>query len=159
MIKINYPKLLASILICQLAGIIGSLFTVSSITSWYSAINKPLFSPPNWILGPVWITLYFLMGVSLYIIWDNKRKDKISKTAIRWFIIQLILNTLWTIIFFGLKSPLGAFIEIIILWISIFLTIKYSYKISKTAAYLLIPYILWVSFAAMLNLAIYLANN
>jgi translocator protein len=153
--KINYLKLITSIIICELTGFIGSFFTVSSVSTWYLTLNKPFFNPPSWLFGPVWIILYFLMGMSLYVVWNNKKKNK---QALWIFGIQLILNALWSIIFFGLKAPLFAFIEIILLWIAIFLTIKYFYRTSKTAAYLLIPYILWVSFAAILNFAIYYLN-
>jgi translocator protein len=156
MVKINYFKLITSIIICQLAGIIGSFFTVSSVSTWYLTLNKPFFNPPSWVFGPVWITLYFLMGISLYLIWNNYNKD--SKLAVTFFSIQLVLNSLWSILFFGLRNPLLAFIEIIVLWAFILLTIIYFYKKSKTAAYLLIPYILWVSFAAILNFAIYYLN-
>lgn len=153
MIKINYWKLIASIIICQLIGIIGSFFTISSVSTWYLTLNKPSFNPPGWIFGSVWTILYLLMGISLYLIWNKK-----SKTAIIFFVIQLFLNLSWSILFFGLKSPLLAFIEIILLWLAILLTIIITYKISKPAAYLLIPYILWVSFAIILNLFIVILN-
>ncbi len=158
MAKINYWKLVASIIICQLAGIIGSFFTVSSVSTWYLTLNKPFFNPPSWLFGPVWITLYFLMGISLYIVWNKGIGSKEAKIAISIFGVQLILNTLWSIIFFGINSPLFAFIEIILLWIAIVMTIVYFYRISKTASYLLVPYLLWVSFAAILNFAIYYLN-
>ena len=149
-------KFIASIVITQLAGILGSLFTITNVNSWFSTINKPFFNPPNWLFGPVWTLLYLLMGISLYLVWSKGFKK--HKTAIYIFGIQLILNSLWSILFFGLKSPLFAFIEIIFLWAAILLSIIKFYKISKPAAYLLIPYILWVSFAAVLNLAIVLLN-
>ncbi len=158
MIKINYWKLAASILICQAVGIIGSFFTVSSVNTWYLGLTKPVFNPPNWIFSPVWITLFFLMGISLYIIWEKGIKTRQSKTALLIFSIQLALNALWSILFFGLKLPLYAFIEIIFLWAVILLSIIFFYRISKTAAYLLIPYILWVSFAAVLNYFIVYLN-
>lgn len=158
MLKINYYKFITSVIICQLAGIIGSFFTISSVSSWYLTLNKPIFNPPSWIFGPVWITLYLLMGISLYIVWDKGITNKQSKIAVSIFAVQLVLNSLWSIIFFGLKNPLLAFIEIIILWIAILLSIKYFYKISKKASYLLIPYILWVSFAAILNFSIFYLN-
>ncbi|MEK6969392.1 MAG: TspO/MBR family protein [Nanoarchaeota archaeon] len=158
MIKINYWKLAISIVVCQLAGFIGSFFTVSSVSTWYLTLNKPFFNPPSWLFGPVWISLYFLMGISLYLIWKKGIKNKQSKTAVSLFGVQLILNSLWSILFFGLRSPLFAFIEIITLWIAIILTIKYFYKISKVASYLLIPYMLWVSFAAILNFFIFYLN-
>lgn len=153
----KWIKLIISIVIAQLAGIIGSLFTVTSGNSWYSSITKPSFNPPNWIFGPVWTLLYLLMGISLYFIWTSK-KSKNRKIALYFFFTQLVLNSLWSILFFGLQNPLLAFIEIIILWIAILLTILYSFKVKKTAAYLLIPYILWVTFAAILNFSIFILN-
>jgi tryptophan-rich sensory protein len=162
--KINYLKLIASIIICQLAGIIGSIFTISSVNTWYTKLNQPVFNPPSWIFSPVWISLYLLMGISLYIIWNKKTVLKIKSKIKTWkialwvFGIQLVLNSLWSILFFGLKSPLLAFIEIIFLWISILLTMIYFKKFSKISFYLLIPYILWVSFALILNLSYVILN-
>ena len=153
----KWLKLIFAILISQLAGIIGSLFTITSTKSWYTTIIKPSFNPPNWIFGPVWTLLYLLMGISLYLILTTK-KSKNRKIGLYLFFTQLVLNTLWSILFFGLQSPLFAFIEIIILWLAILLTIIYFYKINKKASYLLIPYILWVTFAAILNLSIYSLN-
>lgn len=158
MLKINYWKLVASIVICQLAGIIGSFFTVSSVSTWYLTLNKPFFNPPSWLFGPVWITLYFLMGISLYIVWNKGIRSKEAKIAVSVFGVQLILNFLWSIIFFGLKLPSFAFIEIILMWLAIIATVVYFYRISKVASYILIPYLLWVSFAAILNFAIYYLN-
>ncbi len=151
-------KLIISILICQGAGVLGSLFTSPAITTWYASIQKPSFNPPNWIFAPVWTLLFLLMGISLYLIWDKGLENKKAKTAIFLFAIQLVLNILWSIIFFGLKSPLYAFIEIIMLWFAILFTIISFYKISKTAAFLLLPYILWVSFASVLNFSILTLN-
>lgn len=159
MFKISYLKLFLSIIICQLPGIFGSLFTASSVSDWYQLLNKPSFSPPGWIFGPVWITLYFLMGISLYLVWTSKTRNKtLFKTALIIFSVQLVLNAFWSLLFFGLKSPLFAFIEIIILWISIVLSIIYFYRISKLSSYLLIPYLLWVTFASVLNFSIYFLN-
>ncbi len=160
----SFPKLIVSIISCQLAGIIGSFFTISSIPTWYATLSKPFFSPPNWLFGPVWIMLYFLMGISLYLVWirdqKSKKSDKSTLTskAITWFVIQLVLNSIWSILFFGLRSPILAFIEIALLWIAIIFTIKAFCNVSKTASLLLVPYLAWVSFAAMLNLAIVLLN-
>lgn len=151
----NISKLIISIALCLSAGALGSLFTSSSIPTWYAALQKPAFNPPSWIFGPVWTLLYIMMGIALYLVWTNKKK---SKTAITIFGIQLALNALWSILFFGLKSPLYAFIDIIALWITILLAIIYFYKTSKTAAYLLIPYILWVSFASVLNFYLMILN-
>jgi translocator protein len=156
MANINFFKFIPSIVICQLAGIIGSFFTVSSVSTWYVTLNKPFFNPPHWLFGPVWITLYLLMGISLYLIWNNDGKD--SKSALIVFSIQLGLNTLWSLLFFGLKNPLLAFIEIILLWLFIVLTILFFYQKSKTASFLLIPYLLWVSFASVLNFSIFYLN-
>ena len=156
MVKIDYLKLIVSVIVCQVAGIIGSVFTVSSVGSWYSQLNQPSFNPPNWVFGPVWTTLYLLMGISLYIIWSKGLKK--NKNAVYVFGIQLALNTLWSILFFGVRSPLFAFIEIIFLWAAIIWTIILFYRVSKKAAYLLIPYILWVSFAAVLNFSYVLLN-
>lgn len=154
--RLNLPKLVASIAICLTAGFLGSFFTISAISTWYSTLNKPFFNPPNWIFGPVWTTLYILMGISLYLLWTAKKKGK--GPAIKLFLIQLGLNFFWSIIFFGLQNPLLAFAEIIALWIFIFLTIKQSLKIFKPAAYLLYPYLAWVSFASILNLFIVILN-
>lgn len=158
MAKINYWKLTASIVICQSAGIIGSFFTASSVKTWYLELAKPPFNPPGWVFSPVWITLFFLMGISFSIIWDKGITSKKSKTAVTIFGVQLALNTVWSILFFGLRSPFSALIEILFLWIAILFTIIYFYRISKPAAYLLIPYILWVSFAVVLNFSLFYLN-
>lgn len=150
--RINFSKAIFSVALCLAAGLVGSLFTATSIPEWYQFLNKPSFSPPNWIFGPVWTTLYVLMGISLYLVWEKKKVPSV-------FWIQLILNALWSIIFFGMRNPTLAFIEIVVLWIAIFLTIKSFYRISKLASYLLIPYILWVSFASVLNLSIAILNK
>jgi len=144
-------KFLIAILICQIAGIVGSLFTSPSIPTWYATIEKPKFTPPNWVFAPVWTTLFVLMGISAYLIWNQGLENKIVKTALWVFGIQLVLNMLWSLLFFGLHSPLYAFFEIIILWLAILFTILNFFKISRTAGWLLVPYIIWVSFAAILN--------
>jgi benzodiazapine receptor len=157
----NRDKILrlgTSILVCQLAGIAGSLFTAPAISVWYGNLEKPSFAPPNWIFAPVWTFLFLLMGISLYLVWSRGFEDKKIKRAVFIFSVQLALNTLWSFLFFGLRSPLYGFIEIIILWLAIFFTIVNFYKTSKMAAYLLIPYILWVSFAALLNYSIMILN-
>lgn len=151
-------KFIISIFICQSAGIFGSLFTFESISDWYVTLEKPLFAPPNWIFGPVWIILYFLMGVSLYIVWENELKSKSRKVFFTVFGIQLILNALWSLLFFGLKSPLLGLVDIILLDIMVIFTIIYSKSISKLAAILLVPYLVWIIFASILNFAIFLLN-
>ncbi len=156
--KINYWKLSVSILICQLAGVIGSFFTASSVSTWYLTLNKPFFSPPGWVFSPVWITLYLMMGISLYLIWNSGLKTRQTKIAVTIFGVQLVLNSFWSILFFGFKSPLLAFVEIIFLWIAILVTTIHFYRISKHASYLLIPYLFWVSFAAVLNFSLIYLN-
>lgn len=155
--KIHWLKLVTSIIMCQLAGIIGSVFTAPNIPLWYATLNKPAFNPPDWIFAPVWISLYLLMAISFYIVWI-KNDIRNFGPLMSLFILQLVLNAFWTIIFFGLKSPFFAFIEIIILWIVILLCVISFYKISKTASVLLVPYILWVSFAAVLNFELWRLN-
>ena len=148
----NLIKLLISIIICQLAGGIGSIFTSSSVKTWYLTISKPSFNPPNWVFAPAWTTLFLLMGISLFLVWRK------GKRGLPIFFIQLFFNILWSVMFFGLKSPLLGLIVIIILWILILLTIIKFFKISKPAGWLLIPYILWVSFATILNFSIFILN-
>lgn len=147
----DLPKLIFSIGICLGAGILGSFFTVSAIPTWYATLNKPSFSPPNWVFGPVWTALYILMGISLYLVWSKRKAP-----AIFW--IQLILNTSWSIIFFGMRNPVWALVNIVALWVVIILTIKAFNKINNLSAKLLYPYLGWVTFATILNLAIVLLN-
>lgn len=146
----NLFRLIISIIICQSAGIIGSFFTVSSIGGWYQTLNKPVFNPPGYVFGPVWITLYLLMGISLYLVWNKKGSAGIKIPLIIFF-AQLFFNTIWSILFFGLESPVLALIDIKILLILIIITMFSFYKVSKPAAFLMIPYLLWVSFATVLN--------
>jgi len=146
------------ILVSQLAGVIGSFFTVTGIESWYMGLNKPFFNPPNWIFGPMWIILYCLMGLAAYFVYLKRREKYLAKYANILFFIHLVLNGLWSIIFFGLKNPSIAFFEIIILWILIFVLLVIYFQVDKRSFYLFIPYILWVSFAAMLNFSIWQLN-
>ena len=154
----NISKLIIAIIICQSAGIIGSLFTTPSISTWYDTIQKPTFTPPNWVFGPVWITLFTLMGISLYLVWEKGLRNKNVKSSLFVFFIQLALNSLWSILFFGLQSPFYAFVEIIILWAAIAVTIIKFYKISRKAGLILVPYIIWVSVALMLNYYVWVLN-
>lgn len=153
----NTLKLIVSVAVCELAGIVGSVFTVSSIPTWYAGLAKPALNPPAWVFGPVWTILYFLMGVSLWLIWKSGAKEKTR--AIWLFIVQLALNAVWSPVFFGAQSIGGALATIVLLWAAIVLTILIFKKISKPAAWLLFPYILWVSFAAYLNFAIWMLNK
>lgn len=154
----TFVKLVVAIVITQLAGIIGSLFTFSAIPTWYATLTKPELNPPSWVFGPVWTTLYVLMGVSVFLIWQKGWERKDVKVALSVYGIQLVLNALWSIVFFGMQSPGLALVNIALLFISIVLTMVLFYKISRPAMYLLIPYILWVSFASYLNYAIYALN-
>jgi len=145
------------LVITFLAGFIGSFFTNKNIPGWYEFLKKPSFSPPNWVFAPVWSFLYFLMAISVFLIWKERKEFEI-KNALIFYFIQLILNTLWSIIFFGFRKPFLAFLEIIVLWIFIILTIFEFYKIEKVASFLLTPYLLWISFALILNLFIWILN-
>jgi len=147
-------KIFGCIIICLLAGVIGALFTSTGPTSWYAQLHKPSFNPPNWIFGPVWTILYIMMGIALYF----AIKNKVGANAIKIFIIQLLLNTLWTVLFFGLNNILLALIEVVILLAFILWTIKSFYKKSKVSSYLLMPYALWSTFATILTLAIFILN-
>lgn len=151
-------KAFVCVLLCLSAGGIGSAFTVSAIPEWYATLNKPSFSPPNWIFAPVWTFLYILMGLAAAIVWQKGLQNPQVRTALVVFLIQLILNMLWSVLFFGLKSPLYGLIDILFLWAMILVTIAQFSKVSTSAAALLIPYILWVTFASGLNLGIFLLN-
>jgi len=154
----KWIKLIASIIICQLAGIIGSIFTAPSIPTWYATLQKPFFTPPSWVFAPVWITLFLLMGISLYLIWEKGLGIKNVRIAVSIFGAQLILNTVWSFLFFGLQNPFLAFIEILILWIFILASIILFYRISKKAGIILVPYIVWVTIATALNYSVWILN-
>ena len=156
MVNVSWPRLIASILLCQAAGVLGSIATTPNIQGWYVNLNKPWFTPPNWLFGPVWISLYTLMGIALYLALEKGLlKDK---PALGIFIAQLSLNSLWSFLFFGLESPLLGLAGIIPLWISIALNIWAFWKIDKRAGYLLVPYITWVSIATALNYYVWILN-
>ncbi len=151
--------ILIFVLICELAGIIGSVFTTPSIPGWYAALAKPPFNPPNWVFAPVWTTLYALMGIAAYFVYEKGLKRNEVRKALAVFAGQLLLNTLWSVVFFGTHKILGAAVIIVFLWGMIAATIWLFSRISKAAAYLLVPYILWVSFAAVLNISLYVLNR
>ncbi len=154
----RFLKVLIAIFVSELAGIVGSVFTTPSIEGWYAGIVKPALNPPAWVFGPVWTTLFALMGIAAFLVWEKGLYRRDVKIALSIFIGQLILNTFWSIIFFGFHSPGGALIEIIFLWLAIFVTLIAFARISKPAAWLLAPYILWVSFALYLNYTIWILN-
>jgi benzodiazapine receptor len=151
-------KLVAAVVICNLAGIVGSVFTSSSVGTWYQTINKPAFTPPGWVIGLVWTALFTLMGVALYLVWARGLRTPGAKSALSIFSLQLFLNILWSFFFFSLQNPFYAFMEIILLWIMILATMVSFYRIDRRATILLIPYILWVSFAAFLNYRVWQLN-
>ncbi len=154
MIK-NLSKLFISIAICEGVGLVGSVFTFSAIPTWYAILNKPSFSPPNFIFGPVWTTLYALMGISLYLIWIS---DKKAKGALVLFWIHLFFNAIWSITFFGLRNPFLGLINIIVIWILIIIITYRFWRINVWAGLLLLPYFAWVSFATVLNYCIFILN-
>ncbi len=177
----NIFKLVASILICQVAGAVGGLVTASSVENWYQTINKPSWTPPGGVIGAVWTVLYLFMGFSLYLVWVKNwqvEQPLIGRVARAWnkisqklldgawqkqniigiFSVQLALNALWSFIFFGLKSPGWAFFELLMLWAAILYTIINFWRVSKPAAYFLLPYIAWVTFAGYLNFSIWQMN-
>lgn len=151
-------KLLISIVICQGAGIIGSFFTTPNIPTWYKNLIKPAFAPPNWLFAPVWTLLFLLMGIALFLVWKRGWQNPPVRAAMTVFFIHLAVNILWSAVFFGLHSPIAGFFVIIALWLLIVLTMIYFSNISKLAGILLIPYLVWVSFASVLNFMIYRLN-
>lgn len=156
---VELPKLIASIAICQTAGFLGSIFTDQSVGTWYPSLIKPAFTPPGWIIGLVWVLLFTLMGISLFLVWREGLGEISVRTALYVFAAQIAANVLWSIAFFGLKSPIAGLIVIAILWALILLNIFKFWPVSKNAALLLVPCILWVSFAAFLNFSIWTLNH
>ncbi len=152
-------KLIVSILACFAAGGIGSLFTFKAIPTWYPGLKKPRYTPPNQVFGPVWTTLYILMGISVFFIWRKGLSDNDVLLTFALFWVQLVFNVLWSIIFFGMKSKSGGVFIIIFLWLLILATIITSFRVSVWSGVLLIPYIIWVSIASYLNIGIWWLNK
>jgi len=152
-------KLTASILASFAAGGIGTLLTFKAIPTWYAGLKKPPYTPPNWVFGPVWTTLYILMGISVFLVWRNGLAVNGALLAFTLFWVQLVLNALWSIVFFGMKSKVGGVITIIVLWLLILATVITSFQVSGWAGALLIPYITWVSIASYLNIGVWLLNR
>lgn len=150
----NWINFIACVVFCELVGLAATPVTMTAIPEWYDTLTKPSFSPPNWIFGPVWTILYFLMGWAFYTILRKKKNTK----ALNYFYIQLVLNLLWSFMFFGLRSPSFGLINIVAMWFAIVLTMVEFKKISKLAFYLFVPYLLWVSFASVLNLSVLVLN-
>jgi tryptophan-rich sensory protein len=153
-------KIAIALIVCLTVGYSASLVTRPSVESWYPTIIKPVFNPPNWIFMPVWTFLYILMAVAAGLVWDKiKEQNEEVKKALGFFLIQLTLNAIWSYLFFGLKNPMLALIEIAILWLMIYETHLKFIKINKIAGYLLIPYLAWVGFATILNASIWWLNR
>jgi translocator protein len=151
-------KLVIAVGVSEVAGVLGSFATASSVSTWYAALEKPVLNPPSWVFGPVWVTLYALMGVAAFLVWKRGLAQRGVKVALVAFGVQLLLNALWSFIFFGLRETGWAFVEIMALWLAIVWTMVVFSRVSKLAARLFVPYILWVSFAAYLNAAIWFLN-
>ncbi len=152
------PNLLLAIALPEFISVVSTPFTIASIDTWYKTLNKPFFTPPNWVFGPVWTILYLLMGISMYVVWMKGIKTKKVRIASACFILQLALNFLWSFIFFGLHQPFLAFFEITALWTAVFFLMVKFYEISKPAGFLLVPYLIWISFAGILNFSIMILN-
>ena len=152
-------KLVVSLALCQGAGVAGATFMTPSVTTWYPTLIKPFFTPPAWIFAPVWITLYALMGVAFFLVWKTGVDHESTKIAVLVFLTQLVLNVLWSMAFFGSRSIVLGLAIIILLWVFVLRTILIFREISRPAAILLIPYIVWVSFAVVLNLALLVLNR
>jgi len=155
--KSNVIKLVISLLLPLSVGAVAGMFTSQAVPTWYASLNRPSFSPPNCVFGPVWTSLYILLGISFFLIWKEEA-SKVRDLAVWVFLIQMLLNFAWSFLFFYFNLIGAALIEIILLWISIALMIYLFYKIKPVAAYLNIPYLLWVSFATILNAGYYFLN-
>lgn len=151
-------RLVVAIGLPLVIGLIGSLITTPAIPIWYAGLEKPAFNPPNWLFGPVWTLLYVLMGVALYLAW-SQAQPKRKKDALLWFGLQLALNLLWSVVFFGLQLPWLGVAVIALLFVAIIMTARAFWPISRPASYLLLPYAAWVAFATVLNASIALLNN
>jgi benzodiazapine receptor len=151
-------KLVVSLVACQCAGLVGSIFTTPAIPTWYATLEKPFFTPPNWLFAPAWVTLYVLMAVAAFLVWRKGLSEEGVKPALVIFLVQLVINAFWSVAFFGLKSPVAGVVVIVVLWIAILFTILKFFRLSAAAGSLLLPYILWVSFAAALNISLWILN-
>ncbi|RKS26739.1 tryptophan-rich sensory protein [Flavobacterium endophyticum] len=157
----KYTRILVLVVTCLAVGYFSSLVTRTAVESWFPTIQKPSFNPPNWLFAPVWTTLYIMMGIAGGLVWheiDSSRKEEVKK-AMKFFAIQLALNALWSYLFFGLKNPLLALVEIVLLWLMIYETYIKFVRINKFSGYLFVPYLLWVSFATVLNASIWWLNQ
>ncbi len=152
-------KLAVSIIGSEAAGLIGVFFTINAIPSWYAGLQKPAFTPPNWLFGPVWVTLYLLMGIAAFLVWRRGLQSEPVRRGLTIFLVQLVLNAAWTPVFFGAKALFPGLVIIALLWIAILLTILSFSPVSRAAAWLLAPYLAWVSLATALNAAVWFLNT
>ena len=154
-----FYKLIISVVLPVMVGWVSSYFTATSVKTWFITLQKPFFNPPSWLFAPVWTILYILMSIAFFLIWkSNIANDNLKKRAIAFYFVQLLLNFFWSVIFFYARQPGWAFAEILVLLLMIIVTTFYFYKISKTAGWLMAPYILWVCFATLLNYSIWQLN-
>jgi tryptophan-rich sensory protein len=154
----NTLKAVLSISLCFVLGSSGGLITINEIPGWYATLQKPSFNPPNWLFGPVWTALYIMMGVAFYLVWRNPPSAD-RKKALSAFLVQFALNCAWTPVFFAMHQLGAALVVIVLMWLAILRTILLFAPFSKTASWLLVPYISWVSFATLLNAAIWWLNK
>jgi len=154
-------QLISSIVLCQLAGLLGSIFTIGQIDGWYEFLEKPFFQPPSWLFGPVWIILYTLMGIAFYLLWQRTQKlskQQESKNIVFLFLVHLVFNAIWTPVFFGLHQIGFAFIILMVIVGSLIYIMQRVWALDRRITYLLIPYLVWVSFATILNLSLLILN-
>jgi tryptophan-rich sensory protein len=151
-------RIIISVVLTLGVRLLASFATQAGVTDWYPTINKPFFNPPNWLFAPVWTTLYILMGIAAGMIWNMGIERFQVRQALTFFVLQLILNGIWSFLFFYFESPGWAFLELLILWLTIFITIKKCGQLSKPAMWMLVPYLAWVSFAGVLNGSIWWLN-
>lgn len=152
----DWLPLVGFVALCEAAGLAGAYFTAPAIGGWYATLVQPALTPPSWVFGPVWTALYFLMGIAAFVVWRSA--SHLRREALLAFFLQLALNVLWSALFFGLQAPLLGFMCIAALWLAIAWTAALFYKISRAAAYLMLPYLAWVTFAAYLNYMLWLLN-
>jgi translocator protein len=157
--KLDYRTLFSTLMLCFSPAIIGGAITSISVDTWYPTLVKPALNPPNWLFGPVWTVLYFLQALSLYLLLKTKADRTTKLIAYAFFALQLILNLLWSVLFFGLRSPGAGAVGIGLLIIAVIFTLITAFRISRPAALLLLPYLAWISFAAYLNFSIWLLNR
>lgn len=154
----NLKRLIVSLTLPQAAGALGAYFTSAAIATWYVTLEKPVFNPPNWLFGPVWLVLYVLMGLAIYGVWQSKKEGVTKRRAMTTFWIHLLLNAIWPIVFFSLKNLGLALVNIILVWSMIIVLIVQFWKIDRRSSYLLMPYLVWVSYATTLNAWIWVVN-